>query len=174
MSSCFWKNGIGVHTAELSLILCQKYAMCHVCLWFVKKWLKKCISFDSQHWKSIFWLAYSWSKIFTRTKPWGSRPCWKRVTKTTNLRTWTVHYLDWNGVVWWGPVRVPDEERPIFGLLQHLLGLWAGQVAVEPSLGGWVSAVQRKLQGDHLPIPLTQLTCGKAHQGLILGWHHQT
>ena len=87
LSSCFWKNGIGVHTAELLLILCQKYAMCHVCPWFMKKWLKKCIFFNSQHWKLTFWLAYSWNKNFSKTSPWGLRPCWKRVTKSTNLRT---------------------------------------------------------------------------------------
>ena len=32
LGPCFSKNEIGVHTAEISLILCQNYAMCHVCL----------------------------------------------------------------------------------------------------------------------------------------------
>ena len=83
----FQKNGIGVHTAEISLILCQNYAMCHVCLWFMKKWLKICKKFNSQHWKSFFWLTYSLNKNFTKARPWGLRPCSKRVPKSTNL--WT-------------------------------------------------------------------------------------
>ena len=101
LSSCFWKNGIGVRTAELSLISCQKYAMCHVCLWFMKKWLKKFIFFNSQHWKLIFWLAYSWNKNITKTSPWGLRPCWKRVTKSTNLRTPPPTYELGRYIVWW-------------------------------------------------------------------------
>ena len=87
MVPCFSKNGIGVHTAEISLILCQNYAMCHVCLWFMKKWLKICKKFNSQHWKSFFWLTYSLNKNFTKARPWGLRPCSKRVPKSTNL--WT-------------------------------------------------------------------------------------
>ena len=87
MVPCFSKNGIGVHTAEISLILCQNYAMCHVCLWFMKKWLKICKNFNSQHWKSFFWLNYSLDKNFTKARPWGLRPCSKRVPKSTNL--WT-------------------------------------------------------------------------------------
>ena len=87
MVPCFSKNEIGVHTAEISLILCQNYAMCHVCLWFMKKWLKICKNFNSQHWKSFFWLTYSLNKNFTKARPWGLRPCSKRVPKSTNL--WT-------------------------------------------------------------------------------------
>ena len=74
--------------------------MCHVCPWFMKKWLKKCIFVYSQHWTLIFWLVYSWNKNFSKTSPWGLRPCWKRVTKSTNLRTpptnlrtWTVYFI---------------------------------------------------------------------------------
>ena len=87
MVPCFSKNEMGVHTAEISLILCQNYAMCHVCLWFMKKWLKICKNFNSQHWKSFFWLTYSLNKNFTKARPWGLRPCSKRVPKSTNL--WT-------------------------------------------------------------------------------------
>ena len=123
MVPCFSKNGIGVHTAEISLILCQNYAMCHVCLWFMKKWLKICKNFNSQHWKSFFWLTYSLNKNFTKARPWGLRPCSKRVPKSTNLWTTppiyelgrylmgkTLGKFFWWASIWWYIERISTHK----------------------------------------------------------------
>ena len=54
-------------------------------------------------------------------------------------------------------LRLPDEERSVLSFLQQLLGRFAGQVAVKPTLRCRIGAVQRMTEFDHFTAFFFQL-----------------